>query len=260
VAEFERLKREINEAAEVMMSEMLRPERCLRFMRPGRLVRVRVAGADYGWGVVCGVVRKAGGGGGAAPPAADGAAAAPEPTASYVLDVLLRVIMPGGSGGAPRPSPDGIAGELGVVPVSLACVSLLSALMVQLPEDLRAPDARAAVGLALAELHRRFPAGLPRLDPIEDMGIDDARFVDAVRTVEALEPQLLAHPLFGPSAEAQRYGVGGGAAAAADGATAAARKEAFDRKAELKREASKARDVGSSAMRTLGCWESANRV
>ena len=242
VAEFERLKREIADAAAVMMAEVLRPERCLRFMRPGRLVRIRVAGVDYGWGVVCGVVRRSGP---AVPPSASANAPAapppPDPTSAYVLDTLLRVVMPGAGGGPPRPSPDGVAGELGVLPVALSCVSSLSALMVQLPDDLRSPDARAAVGLALAELQRRFPAGLPRLDPMQDMGIDDPKFVAAVRTIEALEPQLLTHPLFGPSAEAARYGAPGGGALSAADAALQARKEAFDRKAALRKEASQLR-------------------
>jgi ATP-dependent RNA helicase DOB1 len=241
VAEFERLKAEIAAAGAIMLAETLRPERCLRFMRPGRLVRVRVAGADYGWGVVCAVIRKAA----AAPPAdaAAAAAAAPDAAALYVLDTLLRVLPPLAPGAPPRPSPDGAAGELGVLPVALSCVSAISALMVQLPEDLRAPEARAAVGLALAELHRRFPAGLPRLDPIQDMGIEEPRFVAAARAVEALEPRLLAHPLFAPSAEAKRYGVGGGGrdggsgSGSGAGADGAARMAAYERKAALKAEA-----------------------
>ena len=228
VAEFEALKRDIAEAGAVMMAEVLRPERCLRFLRSGRLVRVRVAGTDYGWGVVCAVTRKlpAAAAGGAAPPA--------DATSHYVVDTLLRVLPPLAPGAPPRPSPDGASGELGVLPVALGCLSALSALMVQLPEDLRSPDARAAVGLALDELHRRFPAGLPRLDPVQDMRITEPRFVDAVRRVEALEPKLLAHPLFAPSAEAQRFGGGAG------GVESAAR-AAYERKAALTAEASQLR-------------------
>jgi len=230
VAEFEALKQEIAEAGKVMLTEMLRPERSLRFLRSGRLVRVRVAGADYGWGVVCAVTRKL-------PPAATAAAPAQpaDATSHYVVDTLLRVLPPLAPGSPPRPSPDGVAGELGVLPVALPCLSALSALMVQLPEDLRSPDARAAVGLALDELHRRFPAGLPRLDPVQDMGITEPRFVEAARRVEALEPKLLAHPLFGPSAEAQRFGGAG------SGTEGAAVRAAYERKAALKAEASQLR-------------------
>jgi len=44
------------------------------------------------------------------------------------------------------------------------------------------------------ELQKRFPKGLPKLDPIEDMGIDDPDFVQLLREVEGLEKKLLAHP------------------------------------------------------------------
>jgi hypothetical protein len=79
---------------------MLRPERSLRFLRSGRLVRVRVAGADYGWGVVCAVTRKL-------PPAATAAAPAQpaDATSHYVVDTLLRVLPPLAPGSPPRGMP-----------------------------------------------------------------------------------------------------------------------------------------------------------
>jgi len=218
VAEYEALKGEIDDAAAVMLAEMLRPERILHFLRPGRVVRVRVAGVDYGWGVACSVSRR--------PLAPPQGGAVPPASAHYTVDTLLRVLPPAQPGSGPRPSPDGVAGELHVVPVLLHCLSGVSALMIQLPEDLRAADARAAVGLALAELRARFPTGLPRLDPVEDMQIRDPQFMAAVQKVATLEPRLLEHPLFAASAEAQRYG---GGDAAGGGRTSL-----LEKKAQLK--------------------------
>lgn len=45
-------------------------------------------------------------------------------------------------------------------------------------------------------LEQRFPDGLPRLDPIEDMGIRDDAFLEAVQQLQDKEAELLQHPLF----------------------------------------------------------------
>ena len=45
------------------------------------------------------------------------------------------------------------------------------------------------------ELQRRYPDGLPRLDPIEDMRLEGAELEGTVRRLEALEKRLVGHPL-----------------------------------------------------------------
>lgn len=41
---------------------------------------------------------------------------------------------------------------------------------------------------------RKYPDGLPRLDPIEDMGIEDAGLAEAAARIEALEAKLAKNP------------------------------------------------------------------
>jgi ATP-dependent RNA helicase DOB1 len=50
---------------------------------------------------------------------------------------------------------------------------------------------------SLVEVERRFPDGLPILDPIENMGIADDGFKKLLRKIEVLESRLLANPLHG---------------------------------------------------------------
>jgi hypothetical protein len=50
--------------------------------------------------------------------------------------------------------------------------------------------------MAVQELDRRFPDGVPKLDPIEDMGIEDENLAKIVREIDAEEKKLVAHPLF----------------------------------------------------------------
>ncbi|KAE8772626.1 hypothetical protein D1007_55354 [Hordeum vulgare] len=57
LAEYHKLGLDISELEKKIMSEMIRPERALLYLVPGRLVKVRDGSTDWGWGVVVNVVR-----------------------------------------------------------------------------------------------------------------------------------------------------------------------------------------------------------
>lgn len=53
------------------------------------------------------------------------------------------------------------------------------------------------------EVQKRFPDGLPLLDPIDDMGIKDPGLKKVIQKVEAFEHRMYSHPLHSdPSLEA----------------------------------------------------------
>ncbi|KAI3814768.1 hypothetical protein L1987_14412 [Smallanthus sonchifolius] len=190
VAEYHKLKLEISELEKKMMAEITKPERALYFLLPGRLVKVREGGTDWGWGVVVNVVKKPAPPLGSLPPTSRGS--------NYIVDTLLHCsIGSSESGSRPRPCPprSGEKGEMHVVPVQLPLISALSKLRISVPSDLRPMEARQNILLAVQELETRFPQGLPKLNPVKDMGIEDPEFVDLVNQIEKLEQQLLSHPL-----------------------------------------------------------------
>ncbi|PWA56547.1 helicase superfamily 1/2, ATP-binding domain-containing protein [Artemisia annua] len=189
VAEFHKLKLEMSELEKKMMAEMTRPERALYYLLPGRLVRVREAGTDWGWGVVVNVVKKP------APPVGSLPATR---GSSYIVDTLLHCsIGSSESGSRPKPCPPrpGQKGEMHVVPVQLPLISALSKLRISIPSDLRPLEARQSILLAVQELEIRFPQGLPKLNPVKDMGIEEPEFVNLVKQIEKLENNLSSHPL-----------------------------------------------------------------
>ncbi|KAI7752723.1 hypothetical protein M8C21_019630, partial [Ambrosia artemisiifolia] len=194
VAKYHKLKLEISELEKKMMAEITKPERALYFLLPGRLVKVREGGTDWGWGVVVNVVKKPAPSLGSLPPTSRGS--------SYIVDTLLHCsIGSSESGSRPRPCPprSGQKGEMHVVtvqvPVQLPLISGLSKLRISVPSDLRPMEARQNILLAVQELEKRFPQGLPKLNPVKDMGIEEPEFVDLVNQIEKLEQQLLSHPL-----------------------------------------------------------------
>ncbi|KAJ7567122.1 hypothetical protein O6H91_02G132600 [Diphasiastrum complanatum] len=178
-----------------LMSEILRPERVLVFMQPGRLVKVRDGGDEWGWGVVVNVVRK--------PPVSHGilpSTVITSPRAvSFIVDTLLHCasgLTYEGVRPKPRPCPPGEKGEMHVVPLQMTLICGISALRVAVPADLRPLEARQSVLMAVQELEKRYPDGLPKLDPIEDMGINDSELMNIVKEIEEEEQKLIAHPLF----------------------------------------------------------------
>ncbi|KAK9078937.1 hypothetical protein SSX86_002996 [Deinandra increscens subsp. villosa] len=190
IAEYHKLKLEISELEKKMMVEIIKPERALNFLLPGRLVKVREGGTDWGWGVVVNVVKK--------PAPSLGSVPATSRGSNYIVDTLLHCsIGSSESGSRPKPCPPhfGETGEMHVVPVQLPLISALSKLRITIPTDLRPIEARRNILVAVQELEKRFPQGLPKLNPVKDMGMEEPEFVDLVNQIEKLEQQLLSHPL-----------------------------------------------------------------
>ncbi|KAL5706662.1 RNA helicase [Ranunculus cassubicifolius] len=181
VAEYHKIRLDIAQLEKKMMSEITRPERILYFLLPGRVVKIRDGGTDWGWGVVVNVMKM---------PSAAGNNMPPARGSGYVVDTLLHC-SPGSAdnGSRPKPCPPrlGEKGEMHVVPVQLPLICALSKIRIAVPSDLRPLEARQNILKAVQELGSRFPHGLPKLNPVKDMGIEDAELVELVEQIEELE-------------------------------------------------------------------------
>ncbi|KAK8959177.1 hypothetical protein KSP40_PGU016018 [Platanthera guangdongensis] len=199
LAEYHNLGLEVAQLERKIMSEITRPERILYYLVPGRLVKVRDGVTDWGWGVVVNVVKKPPSGGGSLP-----SALATSGCSNYLVDILLHCSL-GGSRQKPVPPPPGERGEMHVVPVPLPLISGISNIRISFPPDLRPPEARQTVLLAVQELQKQFPHGLPRLNPVKDMGINDPELTELVHKIEELEQKLASHPRHESSQTEKQY-------------------------------------------------------
>jgi ATP-dependent RNA helicase DOB1 len=68
-----------------------------------------------------------------------------------------------------------------VVPCILSTVDSISSVRIQLPRELRTVDQRYDLRKTLEEVKRRFPDGVPSLDPVKSMGIKDESFKNLVQ-------------------------------------------------------------------------------
>lgn len=191
IQEYIKLRREYRQAEQSVMRTMLEPSLCLRFFSAGRLVRIRDGDTNWGWGVVVHVL-----------PVKDAQGAT-----VYVLDCLLRC-GPGAAEGnlVPASEKDAKSNSTEIVPVGIHLVDAISAMRLTLPDDLRTPQARESVWLAVETVTQKLQAkgqSIPLIDPVEDMGITDVKFVQTYKSLGALRKKFQSHALYS-EADAQK--------------------------------------------------------
>lgn len=207
VKDYYNIRTQLENYTKDMRSVIQHPNYCIDFMQPGRLVRIfnpkteedALEGADFGWGVVANFSKRR-----------EPKKGEPEypPQESYLVDVMLPVssesgdTMPGTSLNSDiqkniYPVTNSEFSRFDVIPCMLTCIKSISQIRVFMPKDWNSDAARDQIRRALIECKRRFPDGLPILDPMENMGITDDSFKKLLRKIEVLESRLLTNPLHG---------------------------------------------------------------
>uniref|UniRef100_A0A8C4GRT9 Exosome RNA helicase MTR4 n=1 Tax=Dicentrarchus labrax TaxID=13489 RepID=A0A8C4GRT9_DICLA len=161
-----------------------KPKYCLPFLQPGRLVKVKNEDADFGWGVVVNFCKKT------------NVKVNSEPL--YVVEVLVHCSkdsVKDAATEAAKPAAPGETGEMQVVPVMLHLLTSISSVRLYIPKDLRPFDNRQLLLKSIQEVQKRFPDGVPLLDPVDDMGIKDPALKKVIQKVEAFEHRMYSHPL-----------------------------------------------------------------
>ncbi|EDN09093.1 ATP-dependent RNA helicase DOB1 [Histoplasma capsulatum] len=196
IREYYELRQNIATYTSDMRSVISLPNYCVRYIQPGRLVQIQYMDYDFGWGAVVSCQKRK--------PPRNAPNEEYPPHESFIVDVLLQVAegssSPTRAGQQPlppgiRPSQPEGKSKLEVIPVLLSCLKTISHLRIRLPQDLKPISARSEVKKHIVEIQRRFPDGIPLLDPIEDMGIKDDSFRKLLRKIEVLESRLMSNPL-----------------------------------------------------------------
>ncbi|CAL8075871.1 unnamed protein product [Calicophoron daubneyi] len=171
-----------------------RPQYIVPFLQPGRLIKVTTETCNYGWGAVINLKKRQ----------RKDRSSAPE--SFYLIDCLLPVSVSKGAStdgsqiepdlvpAQPKPDPDpDQPRSADIVPARLDCVVGISAVRLMIPNDLRPKEARLSVLNAIAKVKSRMGGVLPPLDPVEDMHIADAKFLEINEKVKAFEERLEHH-------------------------------------------------------------------
>lgn len=203
IRDYYELRQQLDTLNEDMRVVITHPDHCQQFLQPGRLVKIKYQQYDFDWGIIVNYQKRK--------PARNTEKLSDHE--SFILDVLLPVgeecsfgtktndpLPPG-----VRPPSDQEKVKYEVVPVLLTCVTTLSGVRSPIPKDLANPDARKRLGKSIKEIKRRFPDGVPILDPIENMGIRDDNFKKILRKIEVLESKLVSNPLHNSPRLAELY-------------------------------------------------------
>ncbi|GAP85539.1 putative ATP-dependent RNA helicase dob1 protein [Rosellinia necatrix] len=204
VKDYYSLRQQLSTYTKDMLHVIQHPKHCVEFLQPGRLVQIEnpKTGKDFGWGVVLNFTKRK------EPKFGEKEY---EPQESYFIDVYLRLDPNCDPFGPANPStamPVGVAPShpdkdsvFEAVPCMLTCIKALSQIRVFMEKDVSSREdvesVRKQLFKSLKEVERRFPDGMPILDPIENMNITDDSFKKLLRKIEVLESRLLSNPLHG---------------------------------------------------------------
>ncbi|XP_045157858.2 exosome RNA helicase MTR4-like [Mercenaria mercenaria] len=186
VSSYFKIRQQLDHLSKELLTYIQKPQYILPFLQPGRLVHVKNGPDDFSWGMVVNFQKKAN----QSKTSDDGPV--------YIAEVLVNMTKESAksrNSALVKPSPVGVLGEMQVIPVMLHLIQEISAVRLYLPKDLRPFDNRQSVGKSIQEVQKRFPDGLPLLDPVEDMGIKEKSMKDVVKKIEAFEHRLYSHPL-----------------------------------------------------------------
>ena len=184
IKEYYDLRTQIDTYTKDMQEVICHPNYCLPFMSGGRLVRIKHGDYDFGWGAVVRFTQRR---------APRGQSEDWRPQDSHILDVALEIAeeADGYTNGAKygstelpagvRPPRDGEKTTTQVVPVVLSTMDAISSIRIFLPDNMNTREGRERVKTSIVEVGRRFPDGIPLLDPIENMGITDQSFKHLLR-------------------------------------------------------------------------------
>ncbi|XP_068727369.1 exosome RNA helicase MTR4-like [Montipora capricornis] len=187
VTSYYKIRQQLKKLGNDMLGFIHQPKYCLPYMQPGRLIQVKNNDTDFGWGVVLNFQKKA-----------NQKSGPSQGETLFVIEALLNCSsksVKSADGDKPQPCGPDEKGEMQVVPILLHLVQAISSVRLYIPKDLRSLDSRQSVGKSVKEVKRRFPDGLPLLDPVEDMGIKDDGLKTVVRKIEMLEHRMYIHPL-----------------------------------------------------------------
>ena len=190
----------------------LEPTRTMKFLTPGRLLKIRNGYDDFGWACVVNAyqlsdemlkMR------GIDPSSKD---TSPE---TVVIDCLMRV-GPGASEGILTPADVNIDAKgtiletekkkrkrntTEIVPVSLALVANISELILELSDDLRDSTSRDAVYESVRTIVRTFKEkkglpDVPSLDAVNALGCVEISYASTVQELESVREKIKSHQLY----------------------------------------------------------------
>ncbi|GMM35769.1 ATP-dependent RNA helicase [Saccharomycopsis crataegensis] len=204
IKEYYELRNNLNNYNKDMVEVLTHPSNVLNFLQNGRLIKVKIPNNanpeepfEYGWGAVTNFNKRVN--------KRNPSQTYPDHE-SYIVEVLItkmfadspsnliKLFNPNLPMGI-RPVKQGEESKCEIIPITLNSIEAISKVRIYLPSDFKSTSQKRTVGKSINEVSKRFPDGIPLLDPIEDMKIDDKSFKMLIKKIEVLESKLHSNSL-----------------------------------------------------------------
>lgn len=187
IADYYYLTKELDRRKEELRQVVTQPEHVAPFLNPGRLVHMKDATVEWGWGILISASRQK-----IARDENEGEQSVleEENEPQWVLEVFVPC-EPGSVEKQKPCPPAGAKSEGQVVPMALTLLSKISKIRSNMPSgDPKSEDSRRALLKTLSTIkgHKKFKAtGIPELDPIAEMNIKSSELNTILDGIKDLE-------------------------------------------------------------------------
>lgn len=177
------------------------PGHILPFLQPGRVVKIKLNNDthdDYGWGMVVSFTKRTN-------------KRNPSHTftdhEAYLVTVfvytmfvdspanLIKPFNPQLAEGI-RPARAGEKSRAEYIPITLDSIEKISSVRLKVPDEFKTSAAKRNLVKTMKDLPKRLADGIPLMDPVESMKIDDPDFKILLRKIDVLESKLISNPLY----------------------------------------------------------------
>lgn len=199
IKEYYDLKKQLEVYQEDARKVITHPGHILPFLQGGRVIKVKIGDTDYGWGMVTSFTKRNN---------KKRSSVTYSDHESYIVTVFVYSIFVDSPVNHIRPFdpefPEGIRtskpGEKSraeYIPITLNSIEKISSVRLKVPEDFKSSSSKRNLLKTLKDLPKRLPDGIPLMDPIDSMKIEDNDFKVLLRKIEVLESKILSNPLNG---------------------------------------------------------------
>lgn len=197
VKEYYDLKKQLETYQNDLRRVITHPGHILPFLQPGRVIKVKVGDQEYGWGMVASFSKRSN---------KRNPSQVFTDHESYIVSVFVCTMFVDAPVNLIKPFnpllPEGIRPATGeeksraeYLPITLDSIEAISSVRLKVPEDFKSSTAKRNMVRTLKDLPRKLPDGIPLMDPVQSMKIDDTDFKMLVRKIDVLEGKLATNPL-----------------------------------------------------------------
>ncbi|XP_045474274.1 exosome RNA helicase MTR4-like [Harmonia axyridis] len=179
ISSYHELKQQV-EALYVQTRKFIQEPKVLgRFLKEGRVMKVSTPDGEYDWGVVVGC---------------RWVKSLKKKDKKVEIDMLLNVIRENENDVAKPALLEHKEGQMEVIPIDSTCVTHISSGRCNFSGDWKSKEIKKMIKPWLLKLKENHPDGIPLLDPVKAMKINDPQLKEIMDQIANIEAEIKAHP------------------------------------------------------------------